>query len=84
MDERRDPAAECCLLRAGCMQKLSVDEVKERLDRGEALVFIDARSDQSWSQSDVQIPNSLRVPPDDTDRFDGAIPAEATIVTYCT
>jgi rhodanese-related sulfurtransferase len=66
------------------MQKLSVDEVKERLDRGDPLVFIDARSDQSWSESDVQIPNSLRVPPDQADAFDGAIPADPTIITYCT
>ena len=66
------------------MEKLSVDEVKQRLDSGEPLVFIDARADQSWRDSDVQIPNSLRVPPDHADAFDGAIPPEATIITYCT
>jgi rhodanese-related sulfurtransferase len=66
------------------MQKIPVDEVKQRLDSGEPLVFIDARSEESWNGSDVQIPNSIRVPPDRTDAFDAVIPGEATIITYCT
>jgi rhodanese-related sulfurtransferase len=66
------------------MQKLSVDEVKQRLDRGEPLLFVDARSDESWSNSDVQIANSIRVPPDRADEFVGAIPNDVTIITYCT
>jgi rhodanese-related sulfurtransferase len=66
------------------MQKISVDEVKERLDRGEPVIFIDARSQESWEQSDVQIPGSTRVPPDRADEFVGAIAPEAAIVTYCT
>lgn len=66
------------------MQKLPADEIKRRLDSGEPLIFIDARSDDSWSQSDLQIPNSIRVPPDRTDEFVAAIPHDATIITYCT
>lgn len=66
------------------MEKISVDEVKERLDRGEPLIFIDARSDQSWQESHEQIPNSIRVPPDQAEDFAGAVANEATIITYCT
>ena len=66
------------------MQKISVDEVKERLDRGEPVIFIDARSQESWEQSDVQIPGSIRVPPDRADEFVGAIASDAAIITYCT
>lgn len=66
------------------MDKMSVDEVKQRLDRGEPLVMVDARSAQSWAESDVQIPNSIRVAPDDTANFTAAIPHDATIITYCT
>jgi rhodanese-related sulfurtransferase len=66
------------------MQKITTDEVKRRLDAGEPLVFIDARSDESWSQSNLQIPNSLRVPPDRADEFVGAIPPDVGIITYCT
>jgi hypothetical protein len=66
------------------MQKITPEEVKRRMDTGEAITFIDARSAESWSKSDVQIPNSLRVPPDAADEFVAAIPKDATIVTYCT
>ena len=66
------------------MQKISAEEVKRRLDAGERIVFVDARSDASWNESDVQIPNSLRVPPDRAAEFVASLPADATIVTYCT
>jgi hypothetical protein len=66
------------------MEKLSVDEVKTRLDAGDPLIFIDARSETAWTSSDVQIPNSLRVPPDRAEAFEGAVSEDATIVTYCT
>ena len=73
----------CFASNAG-MQKISADEVKQRLDRGDALVFIDSRSHDAWQNSDVQIPNSLRVPPDQAAAFAGSIPDTATIITYCT
>jgi rhodanese-related sulfurtransferase len=66
------------------MQKLPADEIKRRLDSGEPLIVIDARSDDSWSTSDLQIPNSIRVPPDRTDEFVAAFPQDAPIITYCT
>lgn len=66
------------------MQKHSTEEIKQRHDSGEELVFVDARSADSWAKADQQIPNSLRVPPDDVDKFTAAIPKDATIITYCT
>jgi rhodanese-related sulfurtransferase len=66
------------------MQKITVDEVKPRLDSGEPLFFIDARSDESWGKSDLQIPDSIRVPPNRADEFAAALPPDATIITYCT
>lgn len=66
------------------MEKMPVDEVKQRLDSGEPLIFVDARSEQAWQESHVQIPNSIRVPPDQADHFAGAVTDEATIITYCT
>ena len=66
------------------MDRISVDEVKARLDRGDPLIFVDARSEESWHESHVQIPNSIRVPPDQAHAFAGAISEDATIITYCT
>jgi rhodanese-related sulfurtransferase len=66
------------------MQKITADDAKDRLDRGETVIFVDARSPEAWSKSDLQIPNSIRVPPDEAHQFVAALPPDATIVTYCT
>jgi rhodanese-related sulfurtransferase len=64
--------------------RVTVDEVKARLDRGEPIAFIDARSPESWSKSDVQIKGSLRVPVDDVAKRLSDIPRDRSIVVYCT
>jgi rhodanese-related sulfurtransferase len=66
------------------MEKLQVEEVKRRLDAGEPLIFVDARSDSAWGESDVQIPNSIRISPDRADELVAAIPRDVTVITYCT
>jgi rhodanese-related sulfurtransferase len=66
------------------MEKMPVDEVMQRLDAGDPLIFVDARSEEAWQESHVQIPNSIRVPPDQAEEFAGAVADEATIITYCT
>ena len=40
-------------------------EIKERLERGEPLWFVDARNPQAWSESDEKVPGAIRVPTDD-------------------
>ena len=64
--------------------RVTVDEVKTRLDRGEPLVFVDARSQESWGKSDKQVPGSIRVPPDEAAGHLGEIPRGRAIITYCT
>ncbi len=64
--------------------KLTPDQVKAKLDAGERVTFLDDRSNKAWDASDVKISGSLRVPPDEVERYLGAIPREGTIVTYCT
>ena len=67
--------------------KLTPDQVKERLDAGEPVVFIDARSAKEWDASDVKIPGALRVPPGEVEQHLaelGAVARNATIATYCT
>ncbi len=64
--------------------RVTVDEVKARIDRGEPIAFIDARSVSSWGESDEQIRGSIRVPPDDVNAHLAEIPKDRSIVTYCT
>ena len=64
--------------------RLSVVEIAERLARGERVVFLDNRSAHAWDSSEVQIPGSIRVSPDEVYRRVEAIPRDGVIVTYCT
>jgi rhodanese-related sulfurtransferase len=64
--------------------RVTVDEVRTRLDRGEPLVFVDARSAESWGKAKTQIPGSIRVPPDDVASHADDVPRGRGIITYCT
>jgi rhodanese-related sulfurtransferase len=65
-------------------QRITVDEVKRRMDSGEAVVFLDARSPEAHDHAASQIPGSLRVPPNDVERHLDEIPTRGLIVPYCT
>jgi rhodanese-related sulfurtransferase len=64
--------------------RITVDEVRERLARGEPLALVDARSAESWAKADTQIPGSIRVPPDEVEAHVDEIPRDRAVVTYCT
>lgn len=66
------------------VNRVTVEEVKERMSRGEQLVFVDSRSEESRGKSDVQIPGSIRVPPDDAAANVDRVPKDRSVVTYCT
>jgi rhodanese-related sulfurtransferase len=66
------------------VSRVTVDEVRARLDRGEPILFVDARSAESWSKADTQIPGSVRVPPDEAGAHVNEVPRGRAIVTYCT
>jgi rhodanese-related sulfurtransferase len=66
------------------VQRISVNEVKRLLDAGQPLTLIDARSPDAWAKSDVQLPGSIRVPPDEVLDRVGQIPRDRLVITYCT
>jgi rhodanese-related sulfurtransferase len=64
--------------------RITVDEVKQRLDRGEEFAFVDTRNPQAWAESDSKLPNALRVPANELDQHLDEIPKDRTLITYCT
>ncbi|HEY0005393.1 MAG TPA: rhodanese-like domain-containing protein [Pyrinomonadaceae bacterium] len=64
--------------------RVTVDEVKERLDRGEPLFFVDTRNPNAWGESDSKLPGALRVPADELEEHLDEIPRDRTVITYCT
>ena len=64
--------------------RVTADEVKERMDRGEQFAFLDTRNPQAWGESDVKLPGAIRVPADEVGEHLDEIPRDRVVVTYCT
>ena len=64
--------------------RVTVDEVRERIDRGEPFAFVDTRNPKAWGESDVKLPGAIRVPADEVEQHLSEIPHDRVVVTYCT
>jgi rhodanese-related sulfurtransferase len=64
--------------------RVTVDEVKERMDRGESFAFVDTRNAQAWSEAETKLPGAIRVPADEVEKHLADIPRDRTVITYCT
>jgi rhodanese-related sulfurtransferase len=62
----------------------TADDIKARLDRGEPLFSIDARSPRDWEPSEVKLPGAVHIRPDQVDDNYRSLPEHGRpIVTYC-
>jgi rhodanese-related sulfurtransferase len=66
------------------LTKLTVDQVKKRLDSGEPLAFVDSRNPKAWGEARTMLPGAVRVPGDDVAQYLAKIPRDRTVITYCT
>ena len=64
--------------------RVTVDEVKERMGRGEQFAFVDTRNPVAWGESDVKLPGAVRVPADELGQHLSEIPRDRAVITYCT
>jgi rhodanese-related sulfurtransferase len=64
--------------------RITVKELKKRMDAGEEFTVIDVRNPQAWAQSDTMIPDAIRVTIDNFQRHLSQIPKNRPVVTYCT
>jgi rhodanese-related sulfurtransferase len=64
--------------------RINIEDLRRRMESGEDFVFIDTRNPQAWAQSDVTLPNAIRVPADDLEKYLDKIPRDKSVVTYCT
>lgn len=64
--------------------RITVQEVKRRMDQGEQFVFLDDRNPQAWAEATTKLPNAIRVPADDVTASLADIPKERPLITYCT
>jgi len=64
--------------------RITTDEVRERLERGEEFTFLDTRNPQAWAESDKKLPHAIRVPAAELDPHLNEIPRDRAVITYCT
>ena len=64
--------------------RVTIDEVKARLDRGEEFTFLDTRNAQAWSEADTKLPGAIRVPAGEVEQHLSEISHDRTVITYCT
>ena len=64
--------------------RVTPDEIKQRMDRGEKFTFVDSRNPTAWGESDVKLPGAIRLTPDDAEKRADNLPRDRTIITYCT
>lgn len=64
--------------------RITVEQVEERLDKGETIVFVDSRSSSAWEAAVAKIPDAVRVPPHDIGDHISEVPRGNPVVVYCT
>ena len=64
--------------------RVTVDEVKARMERGEPFAFIDTRNPKAWDEADTKLPGAMRVPADEVEQHLQEIPRDRAVITYCT
>ena len=62
--------------------RISVEELKERLDNGEAILIVDARSNVEFETE--HIAGAIRVPVHEVEASLDELPRDQEIVFYCT
>ncbi|MBI2392589.1 MAG: hypothetical protein HYV09_23595 [Deltaproteobacteria bacterium] len=62
--------------------RITIDEVMRRINRGEKLVFVDVRDRDAWSESEALIGGATRVPPDEIEKHAARLPKNPLVV-YC-
>ena len=64
--------------------RITAEKAKEKMDRGEAPIFLDCRNPRAWSEGDTKLPGAIRVPADQAEQHLKEIPKGRTIIPYCT
>lgn len=71
-------------LRVLRVARITPEELKERIDRGEEIVIVDLRHPLDLDSEPHHIPGALHLSPDELDARHHEIPRDRDIVLYCT
>ena len=64
---------------------ITIDELRQQMDQGKAIVFIDTRNEMAWETSAGMIPGSMRISNNaQLAAMIKELPKDSFIVPYCT
>ena len=66
------------------VERITVEQLKEKIDKNEPVFIIDSRSTGSYDGSDYKIKGSVRIPESEIEARLAEIPRDKPIVIYCT
>ena len=64
--------------------RITVKDLKRRMDAGEDFTIVDVRNPTAWAESDTAIPEAIRVPLEEIEQNLPRIPKNRPVVAYCT
>jgi rhodanese-related sulfurtransferase len=64
--------------------RITVEDLKRRMDAGEDFTIVDVRNPTAWAESDTAIPEAIRVPLEELEQNLSRIPKNRPVVAYCT
>lgn len=64
--------------------RITVDELKEKIDAGEELVIVDLRHHMDFEADPGSIPGALHLNADDLEKEESRLPRDREIILYCT
>ncbi|HKP88027.1 MAG TPA: rhodanese-like domain-containing protein [Blastocatellia bacterium] len=64
--------------------RITVDELNERMNRGEQFTILDTRNPQAWAEADTKLPGAIRVAANDVEAHLSEIPRDRAVISYCT
>lgn len=64
---------------------ITIDQLRQKMEQGTAIVFIDTRNELAWQTSETQIPGSIRISNNEQlAELVKELPKDSFIVAYCT
>ena len=66
------------------VKRITIDETKNRIDKGESVFFIDTRNPHDWGESDLKLPGARRIHFSELEQHLNELSSDGLIVPYCT
>lgn len=64
--------------------RITVEQLKRRMEAGEDFTVIDVRNPEAWAESETMLPGAIRVPSDKLEENLPRIPKTRSVLAYCT